>query len=174
MSIRDQIAHLTEIGSLVHLVPKRKGAGVPRVVLLDRGLHEAIVQPEPNKAERMGRLRADLDHFTTGGFIVVGKGRQNECFLKLLSPVADGICELRSRNPKPSLRLLGGFAEIDVFVGMSIHDRNDLGAEGSREWRDAIVSVKSAWSRSFISYPRVSGGTFNDYLSRSFIDEDNI
>ena len=158
----------------MRLKPKNDRAGSPRVVLLQHDLHGQIISPTTDVAYRMGTLRADLDQFTTGGMIVVGRKRQNTCFLKLLTPVTDGIVEIRSRDPKPSLRLVGGFAEIDVFVGLYLFSRAELKGEGSREWRDAIVASKSAWTRMFVTYPRVTGGTINDYLSGNFIDEDDI
>ncbi len=118
----------------------------------------------------MERLRAQLDAFCRGQYIVVGSGKENSCQIKHLTPERDQIWELRSRSPKPSLRLLGGFSVLNEFVGISMHDRNALGAEGSREWRDAILSVKREWRRLFLTYPRMVGSDINCYISENVLD----
>ena len=122
----------------------------------------------------MGRLRADLDMFSEGMLIVVGRGSHNSCYMKQLDPTEDEIWEIRSRDPKPSLRLLGAFAARDVFVGIDILARADLGGPASAEWADAIRLTKAEWRKMFITYPRHRGEALNEYISDDVIDQRDI
>jgi len=52
-------------------------------------------------------------------------------YLKLLAPARDAVWEIRSVRPAPSIRVLGRFAEYDVFVATNYALRKPLGV-GSR------------------------------------------
>jgi hypothetical protein len=171
MSIDDELDRLRYDGELKWLQPKRPRSPCVRVVMLASSLHADIVTPDDENAYRMGRLHQNLDLFTNGGVIVVGRGKENTCLLKQLND--DEVWEIRSRDPKPSLRLIGGFAAFNVFVGLSLFERSDLKGEGSREWRDAIVGFKAEWKRLFLSYHRHTGESFADYLS-GYRDADRL
>lgn len=140
-------------------------------MLLARDLYEEIMGPFEDEATeyRMGRLRNDLDLFSLGRLIVVGRKRQNS-FFKQLDPPDHEVWEIRSRDPKPSLRVFGAFAEQDVFVSIIVEQRTRLGVETSREFRDAIQRTKVAWRTLFLTYPRLSGDNWNAYIKENVAD----
>jgi hypothetical protein len=58
--------------------------------------------------------------------------KKRTAYMARLERVSDGIVEIRSFDPSPSLRLFGGFAEQDVFVGLTWEWRRNLGGPGSK------------------------------------------
>lgn len=64
-------------------------------------------------------------------------------------PPADEVWDIRSRDPKPAMRVLGCFAETDVFVALVHGYRKNLGGPRSRQWRDLIESCKAEWRKLF-------------------------
>lgn len=117
MSIRTEIAAQISEGRLAIVSPMLAGLPQPRVIYATAELMEELNGPwaDPAVEGRMGRLRADLDLFTTGGLIVVSRGKESSAYMKHLDPPGDGIWEIRSRDPKPSLRVFGRFAATDVL-----------------------------------------------------------
>jgi hypothetical protein len=81
--------------------------------------------------ERYGRLRADLEVFTTLSALYPK-------YAYWLSPKRDLVWEIRSVEDVPSIRVLGRFAERDVFVALTIEDRSELEGWNSQQWRRAI------------------------------------
>src|SRR5260370_28792640 len=69
---------------------------------------------------RAGRLRADLEEFTKGKHITVclEPFAAKSAYMGRLAPVADGVWDIRSRDPSPALRVVGLFAETDVFIAL--------------------------------------------------------
>jgi hypothetical protein len=100
------------------IAPMIAGARHLRVVYATAGLFLELTELRNDRSEaiRMGRLRSDLDHFSVGGMIVVSSGKQKTCYMKQLDPLADEVWEIRSRDPKPSMRIFGRFAATDVLL----------------------------------------------------------
>ena len=176
MSIREQISRLRADGELVWLRPKFPGSAMSRVILLTETVRRQILgqHPDNETAIRMGRLRQDLDHFTEGGLILIARGKNNGCYLKQLNPHSDEIWEIRSRDPKPSLRLLGSFGETDVFIGLQLVERGELGGYQSQQWKIAIRQCKAEWRRLFLTYPRFTGEWPHDYVQSDFYTPNDI
>jgi len=103
--------------------PISPGAHV-RILYLERGFCDHVLASDD---VRIGRLWADFDHFCLGGVITVGYGRNSSCAMKQLDPRTDEIWEIRSRDPKPQIRVFGRFADTDVFVATHFCRREDLG-----------------------------------------------
>ena len=89
--------------------------------------------------------------------------------MKPLDPEADGVWEIACRNPKPSIRILGGFTETDVLAALVWRYRNPLGAKGSPEWGEAIRECKSEWAKRFLVYPPHVGRNINEYISQNAV-----
>lgn len=151
-------------------------------MLLSRELQSLLDGPWVNprwKSRFSAQLRADLEAFVQGQFLslsLVPFGARNE-YMALLDPPSDGIWDIRSRMPSPGLRVLGAFAEKDVFIAMlcaprsvavDVLHRPPLLNKDSREWRDSIQEVKSEWRRLLLTYPPVGGDNPNDVLSDKF------
>ena len=173
MSIRDEINARVAEGQLLMMVPMLAGASQPRVIFVTSELFDQISGPRADSTEtakRMGRLRADFDHFSTGGLIVVSSGREGTAYMKQLDPPENEIWEIRSRDPKPSLRVFGRFADTDVFVATNMLDRRSLGEQGSRAWRDECIRCGATWRRLFPTYGAHTGANINEYISSDVVD----
>jgi len=100
--------------------------------------------------DRMGFLEADLDAFASGQQI-------GPKYFFLLFPGAEGVWEIRSVRPEPSIRVLGLFAQRDVFVATNMAFRDELGGWQSREWKNVKRLARSRWNQLFHTYkPLVS------------------
>jgi hypothetical protein len=120
-----------------------------------------------NGEEQCGRLRADLDVFITGRLLTVAARAYHAktAYMAQLDQPSDEAWEIRSRDPEPSLRVFGRFADKNWFVALTWSRRDDLKGPESRQWRDAIESCKAEWRKLFPTYPPKSGNDIHDYLS---------
>jgi hypothetical protein len=82
-----------------------------------------------------------------------------------LDSVQDEVWEIRSRDPKPGIRVFGRFAETDLFVALTWWWRSDLKGPKSKQWRNAREGCKAEWQKLFPAYPAKSGTQINDYIS---------
>ncbi len=146
MSIRDQIQMRLDSGELRSVVPLMQGT-IVRELHLSKALFESIDRPwdDISYERRFGRLRADLEHFVTGGYISVSliPYKAGTAYMGKLD--ANEVWDIRSRDPRPGLRVFGRFAARDVFIGLGWAPRSRnwagkklLGAGDSQEWRDEI------------------------------------
>lgn len=149
-------------------------------MFLSQELKDFLDGPWTHKGARLraGRLRADLEAFIKGDELslcfepFVAKA----AYMGRLEPIEDSIWDIRSRDPKPALRVVGFFAEMDAFVALrwaprskrlEWTDKPPLGDKDSREWRDIIVQCKTDWRNLFHGYVPVTGECINAYLSDS-------
>ena len=172
MSIRDEISSRVIEGRLFEIeqfIPGKRS----RVIFACKDVHNAVFGPWKNSDNetRFGELRADLDHFSSGGLIIVSTDRHNTCYMKHLGPKRDEVWEIRSRAPKPSIRVFGRFAAVDVFIATNWSFRSKLGGIGNRNWRDELVRCKANWRTLFPTYNPVSGEYISDYISKNVVDE---
>lgn len=179
MSIRDEVHArcAPDDGRLVFLEPLMPGAH-SRCLYIERELHDAIMQeatdPTGSTAFRMGRLISDLDLFSTGERITVGYGAEKTCMMKHLDPRREEVWEIRSRDPKPSFRVFGRFAEPDVFIATNMARRDQLGALGSHEWADEVRRCKVIWRRLFPTYLPHTGESIHDYITENVYEVSNF
>ncbi len=167
MSIRDEINRCVEARTLFVLQHALSASLAERTILVSLELHALLHGPwDSLKNEiRWNRVRADLDWFI-GGHLVVVSG---DGYMKPLDPESDGVWEISCRNPKPSIRILGGFAETNVFAALTWQYRIPLGAKGSTEWAEAIRQCKADWRKLFLTYPPHVGEHINEYLSENVV-----
>jgi hypothetical protein len=174
MSIRDEINARVDESRLFYLPPTIPADRVVRHIFVTaeiyNDLHDrsALSTSEEN---RIARLRADLDGFSIGQEITMSfkpYSKPKSTFMARTDPVSNAIWDIRSRDPNPGIRVLGGFSEIDTFVCLDWQYRNSLGGPGSKEWRDFIVRSTSVWTQLFNSYKRVSGDDASKYLSGKY------
>jgi hypothetical protein len=116
---------------------------------------------------RAGRLHADLDRFIEGRILTASliPRKAGNANMGLLSPTKYGIWDTRSQDPRPSLRLLGGFASKDVFVGLVLRERRLLGDWLSRAWANAVTECRKEWRDRFVAFEPIKGDSVHDYLS---------
>src|SRR3546814_17331830 len=120
-------------------------------------IEAGAVEKSGSLAHRVGQLRYDFDHFSTGGPITVGYGSEGTCMLKRLEPQSEEVWELRSRAPKPALRVFGRFAETDAFLAPHMVRSDDLGGRGALEWAAAIRTWMASWAQLCHPFPPPSG-----------------
>lgn len=182
MSIRDEInGRVGEVPPrLYRLERSLKSDPESRSMFLSEELNTLLNGPWSHEQlrYRAGRLRADLEEFIKGAQIAVCMKpfAAKSAYMGRLAPVEDGIWDLRSRDPSPSLRVVGLFAEPDLFIALRWAPRSrrvawtvkpPLGARDSREWRDMIVQCKTDWTNLFHAYQPVTGDNINAYISDS-------
>ncbi len=85
-----------------------------------------------------------------------------------LEPWTDEVWEIRSIDPKPSIRIFGSFTEKDAFVGLTWSFRKDLDGYGGPKWQRAIQIYKTEW-RNFFDCAPMSGEYPYDYLSETVV-----
>ena len=148
MSIENEIRDRRREGRLFLVEPLAPGASVERPLYVTLELWKGLIGPwgTPEEMRIWARLQADLDRFITGGVI-------DPEYLYCLAPDSDGVWEIRSVMPRPSIRIFGCFAVPDVFIATHAVDRARLGGWGSKAWRNEITRCKTIWRMIFPSYP---------------------
>ena len=107
---------------------------------------------------RVAQLRATLERFVEGQPI-------DPKYLYLLHPPRDCVWEIRSVRPSPSIRVLGLFAEKDVFVATHHEFRCQLGEFESKAWKDAKSRAKAEWRALCHTYRPMDSTRINDLVS---------
>jgi hypothetical protein len=130
------------------------------MMYLSEEVHDLLTRPWPDQrdAGRWARLEAFLSHFVEGGLI------DDKYMCPLIRP-ARWVWEIRSRRPRPSLRVFGRFAEIDVFVATNVGVRRELGGLGTREWRDEIVACTTRWRQLFPAHQPIQSDDIHECVS---------
>lgn len=146
-----------------------------RALYASAEVYRLITGPWADAAEevRCGRLWADFDRFVEGRVVPVALNtpysHPSKTYLSRLHPAQDEVWEIRSRAPKPSIRVFGRFADTDCFVALGWKLRKELGGPGSNEFRHEVRSCMAAWRRIFPSYDPFTGSTVDEYISEKAI-----
>ena len=183
MSISTLIEQALSDGRLLHLPLNMPSDKTEREMLIHRDLYDHMMGGWPSDVaeERFGRLRADLEFFVTGGVISMGFDPRNhgtDTYMGRLDPLHEGTWDIRSRAPKPGMRVFGRFAEVDTFVALEYWFRSKtpnwswrraLGKGNSLEYEIALVDAEQKWKELFHEYKPLIGGDCSDYISRDTI-----
>ena len=168
-SIRDEIAMRCREGRLFRMMPTLPNLPVKRTILLSRDIRDALfhLRPEGLDGPRLGQLLRDFDRFIEGGRITIRDGgyRSGPAYLARLEPPTTELWEIRSVDPRPGLRVMGRFAEPDVFVALLLLQRKSLGAGDSQAWRQAECDCKARWRQLFPDHAPHAGKRVCDYVS---------
>lgn len=186
MSIDEELQAAVERGLLRPLPMRMDSDPQARLLLLSEEVCQLVLGPYQTKAqsERAGRLRADLENYVRGKNITLcltpRKARRSD--FGLLEPSSNCVWDYRSRDPKPGLRLLGHFADVDKFVALTwwprsvpvdwsdkvpLGDRNDKKHEA--RWRDAINDCAVKWFDVLPNSIPVGGEKVEKYVSGNFL-----
>jgi hypothetical protein len=165
MSIEVLIQQCIAQGRLHSVLPALPFVPTSRVIYVTTEIKQFIDSADA----RAGAFHADLDSFSAGDRITGSMlpGRAKTAYMGLLDPVENGIWDIRSRDPSPALRMLGGFARRDAFIGLTLYFRAPLGGIGSREWSQAITQTRTEWRNRFSSYEPLTGDNLHDLLSNA-------
>jgi len=175
MSIRDEINYRCQEKRLHRLTLGIPGAPEPRAIWVAPEIERLLVGPWRNKkqAMRWGRIRNDLESFIQGDLITVPQElnrAKSHYMARLIRPSSPEVWEIRCRDPKPSVRIFGRFADRDAFIAFRWWPRRLLGGFGDRAWRTASVQCTTDWRNLFPSYdPHSSEDYPNGYISGSVV-----
>lgn len=113
---------------------------------------------DENLEARLGTLQADLELFVEGQPI-------DPKYLFLLYPGQEAVWEIRSVRPAPSIRVLGLFAQRDVFIATNIALREDLKGWQSREWKNVKKAAAARWRVLFHTYQPMLSTNVHDLVT---------
>ena len=172
MSIRDEIRARIDEGRLFHLPHSLPGASTARTLFVSEEVRRVVVGPWSHDTEglRFGELRAHLDVFTEGSLISIALDpfkKPKAAYLAAIDPTADGVWDIRSLDPSPAIRVLGCFAETNVFVALVWDYRKNLGGPHSKEWRDLRERCKAEWRKLIPTYPPLIAENVDEYISEN-------
>jgi hypothetical protein len=142
MLIADAIKEAELTGRLFRAKPIAPWSGEPRVFLMCKPLYETIqggrASPDERERGRWAQLEAAIGYFIEGGYTT-------DDLLKQLEPPKYEHWELKSRRPRPSLRVFGRFALPDVFVGTHLARRDELGGMWSAQFEHQKLICEEHW-----------------------------
>jgi hypothetical protein len=171
MSIHDEINYWLTRGELFQVFPRVPGSPVNRVLLVNEEVHRLVTGPWETQREevRAGRLWADFDRFIEGRLISVSLNgpysKPRTTFMARLDPPEDDVIEIRSRDPKPGIRVFGRFADKDTYVALNWEYRENLGGPQDREFDREREICKTKWRHFFHTYPSICGADINEYFT---------
>ena len=123
MSIRAAIKRHVKAGRLSGLEMSVPGDAAKRGLYLSPDVQELLDGPwiSPRCAQRVNRLRADLEAFVKEEPVIacLDPFEAEDAFFGRLDRPDDEVWDVRSRDPKPGLRLFGRFACPDIFVAFT-------------------------------------------------------
>ena len=176
MSIRQSIEDAIATGRLVVFEPEFDSDELVRSLLLHPQLEADISERVEEWGKRVGRLQADFESFIRGDHISLSMipFEHKTATMGLMEPVADGTWEIRSRDPKPGLRVFGKFLCADTFVALSWQPRSrrlgsklPLGHRQSLEYQFALIEANDRWKTSLPDLAPLTGGNYRDYVSKN-------
>ena len=140
-----------------------------RTLYISEKVRQLITGTAPNmdvkKRERWLIARAVMEAFVDGKWITTKSKPNSRAEMAILCPQQDGVWEFRDVKPKPSLRVIGGFMQKDVFIALAPYERSELGPKGSRGWTEALKNFRVQWGQLFSGHSPMFGGYPDDYLS---------
>jgi hypothetical protein len=173
MSILSQINVLAQQGRLYRLPLSDPGAVQRRILYVSLDIDESLNRhwTDPKQGIRWGSLRADLENFIQASRIQVPSDsrRAKAAYMGRLQPDADEVWDIRSRDPRPGMRVFGRFAAKDLFVGLIWAERPSLHDFDSEEFTRAARKCKTDWTNLFHPYPPLRGRYPDDYISNAYV-----
>ena len=176
MSIQHSIEDAIAEGRLLVFEPEFDSDELVRSLLLHPQLESDISERVEEWGRRVGRLRADFESFVKGEHISLSMTpfEHKTATMGLMAPTADGIWEIRSRDPKPGLRVFGKFPCADTFVALDWEPRSvrfgrkePLGTRFSLEYQLALLETNKRWNIALPDLAPLLEGNYRDYVSKN-------
>ena len=179
MSIHDQIDVHIKVGAL-HRIDVLQGDPVGRSMVISNEINNLLFGPWRSQTtkNRAARLLADLQYFVSGKqiSICIEPYVHKDAFMGRLDMPRHEIWDIRSRDPKPGVRVFGRFADIDYFVGLTWRPRSvkwetkgPLGNKHSIEWEIEKLETEQLWKSLFPNETPIHGNKISDYISANAI-----
>lgn len=160
-------------GTLVPVVPRVAGDPIGRALLVSKEINAFLSGPWDDRAaeRKANRLQTDLEQFVIDAWITVCMvpRRAKSAYMAVLDTPEDGVWDIRSRDPKPAIRIVGCFAEVDVFVGLTWDYRINLTTE--LQWKQIINRCQSQWRTLFPAIKPHTGEKVHEFISRNVLLE---
>lgn len=124
---------------------------------------------DSSMVQRYAHLAADFDRFVCGDMIPVGMqpyDKGDDAFMARVDPAKYGIWTIRSRAPRPAIRVFGGFLEPDLFVALISRRRQALAGPESREWKSAREDSIAKWKDLFPYHAPITGDKVSDFITK--------
>lgn len=174
MSIRQRIEAAIAEGKLLVFEPEFESDELVRSLFLHPQLEADISERVQEWGRRVGRLQADFESFVKGDHISLSMTpfEHKTAFMGLMDPIKDGTWEIRSRDPKPGLRIFGKFPCADAFVALHWEPRSvrfgrrkPLGDRHSLQYQLALIETNTRWSVALPGLAPLVEGNYRDYVS---------
>jgi hypothetical protein len=179
MSIHDRVEELLNEHDLIELDVSLPVDPLERRMLLTPDVNALLVGPwrDDKWAKRCGRLHDDLEVFVRGDLISASLTpyKHETAYLGRLDRPIDEVWDIRSRDPKPAIRVFGRFADCDMFVALTHRERKSL--NNRNDWRLAVHDAKTRWNRLFHPHdpPFTGESDIHAYVStKVFIVGDSV
>lgn len=167
-----------DAGHLFYIEPLDPSLAIRRIMVVSDDVRELIDGPWQDRTQeiRGNSLRANLEAFVTGDVIRLSMTpyRHGPAYMGLLDPPSSGHWDVRSRDPQPSLRVLGHFAELNVFVALvwrprskPFGNRAPLGNTKDLHWEIAKLQCDELWRDLFPEHAPKIGDTIDDFVSEN-------
>jgi hypothetical protein len=168
MLIHDAIKEAVACSKIFPVIPIAPWAGKPRALFMCKPLLSAIEQgklsPDEKDRKRWATLEAAMSSFVEGDFVT------DDLMKQLVDAKHEHWC-LRSRKPKPSMRVFGRFAAKDVFIGTHVKLRSELGGMNSQEFEMEKLICEDHWKNTglqefFSAPPKFEYGAYMSNASK--------
>ena len=162
-----------QCGELTELVPLLPGTMARRVIMTPE-VSVLVEYPSPDtlEGEKAMVLRGNLDGFVLGKRLKVARKalmKDPGAELAPVAPESKGVWDFRVYHDEGALRCFGCFVAKDVFLAISVEERDGLNFDQERE------SCLTCWWNLFAPYAPIysasrnqAGVNLDDYLSQPF------
>lgn len=177
MSKSDDLQRALASGRLRTLPMRSQSDAELRVVLLSEEVSSLVLGPYLTDAHaiRANMLRSDLESFVKGSVVSMSltPKKAKTANFGLLKPISAATFDFRSREPSPSIRILGHFLEADKFVALTWRpkrvqvnwsNRIPLG-DDERLWAIAMHECQEKWFDILPNCVPACGNRGNVYVS---------
>lgn len=177
MSIGGDLQQAIASGELMPLPMRLETDPQNRVMLLSKEIQGLVLGPYLTTAHevRAHRLWADLESFVRGENVSMSLTpmKAKAAAFGLLNPVGSATFDFRSRDPSPSLRMLGHFHAADCFVALTWwpkrinvdwSPKEPLG-DDPLKWRLAMHECGRHWFKLLPNSVPISGLKGEKYVS---------